>query len=199
MVRLFDTRGQAHALEAFTAALLLLAGLLFAMQATAVTPLSASTSNQHLENQQRKMASDMLGSMDESGILEDAVLNWSDGGFGEKTNSSLPQYYTNPDNISAFGEFGESLNQTFLAEGTAMNIYVNYRTDSQGSDTETMVFMGTPSDNAVVATRTVVLVDSDRLTESGDRLSNTSYFAPDGAPGDPLYNVVEVRIVLWQN
>ncbi|MFQ3285215.1 MAG: hypothetical protein ACI944_001946, partial [Natronomonas sp.] len=37
-------RGQAHTVEAFAAAVLVVSGLVFATQAAAVTPLSASTS-----------------------------------------------------------------------------------------------------------------------------------------------------------
>jgi hypothetical protein len=191
----FNERGQAHALEAFTAALLLLAGLLFALQATAVTPLSASTSNQHLENQQQKMAGDILSSLDHTGDIQNAVLNWSDGGFGNKTNGTV---YTNPENISKFGRFGEVLNETLLEEGTALNVYVQYR-ENRTEKSQTMIFMGTPSDNAVVATRKVTLIDSNTLTGTNTTLASGSHFAPDAAPGDALYNVVEVRIVLWQN
>lgn len=197
LVRSFDNRGQAHALEAFTAALLLLAGLLFALQATAVTPLSASTSNQHLENQQRLMASDALAAMDHSGALQDAVLNWSDGGFGIKSNGTA---FVNPSEISDFGEFGAVMNSTFLEEGTAMNVYILYRTLDGSEDQLRMIYMGTPSDNAVVATRKVTLMDSNELTSNGTAIGETSgFFAPDAAIDDPLYNVLEVRIVLWQN
>jgi len=59
-MRTTDDRAQAHTLEAFAAAILLVAALTFALQATAVTPLSASTSNQHIENQQRAVATDLL-------------------------------------------------------------------------------------------------------------------------------------------
>ena len=72
-----DDRGQAHTVEAFIAALLLVSGLLFAMQATAVTPLSASTSNQHIENQQRALAGDLLSTAAADGSLTEAVLYWN--------------------------------------------------------------------------------------------------------------------------
>lgn len=67
-------RGQAHTLEAFAAALLLISGLIFALQATAVTPLSASTSNQHIQNQQQLIASDILTTSAENETLQDALL-----------------------------------------------------------------------------------------------------------------------------
>ena len=66
-----DDRGQAHTLEAFAAAILIVVGLTFALQATAVTPLSASTSNQHLENQQRAVATDLLETSAANGDLRE--------------------------------------------------------------------------------------------------------------------------------
>jgi hypothetical protein len=47
------------------------------MQATAVTPLSASTSNQHIENQQRALAGDLLSTAAADGSLTEAVLYWN--------------------------------------------------------------------------------------------------------------------------
>lgn len=208
---LSDQRGQAHALEAFTAALLLLAGLLFALQATAVTPLSASTSNQHLENQQRAMAADLLAATEHTGALEEAVLNWSGGGFGENTNTTVlrgpgvlslerDSTYTNPANISRFGPFGDRLNETLLDEGSSINLYVIYENEAGVERWTPIIFMGTPSDNSVVATRTVVLTDGDRVINGTTIGSGTgTYFAPDRSKDDPLYTVLEVRIVVWQN
>lgn len=213
---MMGTRGQAHTLEAFTAALLVVTGLLFALQATAVTPLSASTSNQHIENQERAMAADVLAIADDSGALEDAVLNWSGDSFSGTDASGM---YANPTNLSAFGPFGAMVNQTFLAEGIAANVYIRYQGTGEGfpggeppADRRctqnvtgsycAMVYMGTPSDNAVVATRTVVLVDNDVLTGTNrsvaDAAAANEYMAPDAATGSPLFNVVEVRLVVWQ-
>jgi hypothetical protein len=70
-------RGQAHTLEASVAALLLLVSIGIALQMTAVTPLSASTSSQHLENQLEETATGVLASSAESGELKSAILYWN--------------------------------------------------------------------------------------------------------------------------
>lgn len=201
MVRL-DDRGQAHTLEAFTAALLILVGLLFALQATAVTPLSASTSNQHIENQERAMATDLLAAADATGELEAAVLNWSEA-EGQFSGTGSSGIYSNADQVRTFGEFGSMIDATFLEEGIAVNVYIDYQRQGGTTASKQLLYMGTPSDNAVVATRTVVLTDDDRLTGATDTrviVAGTAgnYFVPDAAPGDPLYNVLEVRLVVWQ-
>lgn len=71
-------RGQAHTLEAFAAAALLVTSLFFAMQITAVTPLSASTSSQGIENQQRTDAEDALQIADREDELGPTLLHWDD-------------------------------------------------------------------------------------------------------------------------
>lgn len=201
-------RAQAHTLEAFVAALLLVAGLIFASQATAVTPLSASTSNQHIENQHRAVANDLLAVSAEDGSLREAVVHWNgtDEGFvgsGNRTyyTGTLPQGDPNdPDH-----PLSEPLSTFFDDRHLAYNIDVSYQRSSSPTDrsTQPMVVMGSPSDNAVSATRTVVLYDSTELSggqNEGTPLSESGdeFYADDTDPDSQVYNVVEVRIVVWR-
>ncbi len=193
-------RGQAHSLEAFTAALLILAGVLFALQATAVTPLSASTSSQHIENQERALAEGLLAGAAESGDLRNAVVHWNetDNGFVGATSAG---YHANAGPPNALGA---ALNETFADDRIAFNVFVHYRQPSNESARQTMVYMGSPSDNAVTAAATVVLFDDTELvgpsagTTVAASASAGQFYAPDAAPNSTLFNVVEVRIVVWQ-
>ena len=201
-----DDRGQAHTLEAFVAAILLVAGLTFALQATAVTPLSASTSNQHIENQQRATATDLLETSAANGDLREAVLYWDpgnesrDSGFAG-TREGLP-YHTGRGPPNAFGE---ALDRAFLDSRIAFNVRVTYHVEG-GRSNQRMVFMGTPSDNAVTATRTVPVSNDTSLTapsfetRSLDEVESDpdeEFYAP-GVGDGPTYNYLEVRIVVWR-
>jgi len=191
-----DTRGQAHTLEAFAAAILLVAGLTFALQATAVTPLSASTSNQHIENQQRAVATDILETSAANGDLTEAVLYWDSD--NETFASSHPEfaYYTQSGPPNGFGEV---LDAAFLDRQVAFNVEIRYETPN-GTRGQRMVYMGSPSDNAVTATRTVPLTDGTNLTAPGstnETVSNDTFYAPDVGSGE-AYNHLEVRIVVWR-
>ncbi|MFC6889576.1 DUF7288 family protein [Halorubrum trueperi] len=205
-----DDRGQAHTLEAFAAAILLVAGLTFALQATAVTPLSASTSNQHIENQQRAVATDLLATSAENGELEAALLYWNPE--NETFESSHPEfeYYTRADGPTGFGSglggFGEALNRTFTDRRIAANVEVRHGRSNENRTR--MVYMGSPSDNAVTATRTVTLADDANLTAPDyenrtlRRLADGThpgafYVRSDTAAGG-VYDHVEVRIVVWR-
>lgn len=191
-------RGQAHTLEAFTASLLLIAGVLFALQATAVTPLSASTSNQHIQNQQGLVANDVLATTAANGTLKEAVLHWNttaasfEGASGEV-------YYTNGGPPT---QFGHLLNRTFRNDRIAFNVDIYYQKDGTFTR-QRMVFMGTPSDNAVAASRTVTVFNDTKLTGSNsitleDAAASNSFYAPDAHPNGELYNVMEVRLVVWR-
>ncbi|PSQ57477.1 hypothetical protein BRD22_01920 [Halobacteriales archaeon SW_8_68_21] len=203
-----DDRGQAHTLEAFTAALLLIAGLIFATQATAITPLSASTSNQHVENQAAIAAQDVLTATEENGNLTAALLYYEDGKFvdsGDGTGyAGVP-----PESHPLHGP----LTEAFGDRQIAFDIEVYYPEDGGNRTSDaTVVDTGSPSDNAATASARVALYGDDRLfnasvddpgdaTYSGPRLANESghdYFAPSVGGSDTLYTVVEVKITAWQ-
>jgi len=193
-----NDRGQAHTVEAFIAALLLISGLLFAMQATAVTPLSASTSNQHIENQQRAVAHDLLSTAAEDGTLHEGILYWNATG-GTFQNSSEAGYYTS---ANSENPFLESLNHTLGERRIAYNVRIRSHntTGTPSTRTTTMVQMGQPSDNAVTASQTVTVYNTDRLTGEDDcQLVDCASFYARNTDGDSqLYNRLEVRITTWR-
>ncbi|WP_394324689.1 hypothetical protein [Halorubrum sp. SD626R] len=202
MVTVFgsDDRAQAHTLEAFAAAILLVAGLVFALQATAVTPLSASTSNQHIENQQRAVATDLLATCAESGALREALLYWDPE--DERFAGSRPEFGTYTRGGPPNG-FGEALNRTFLDRSVAFNVEVRHGDRNRTA----IVDMGSPSDNAVTATRAVSLPDDANLTAPGYEETTLegltagddpgSFYAAPDADG-AVYDHVEVRITVWR-
>ena len=190
-------RGQAHTVEAFAAAVLVVGGLIFATQATAVTPLSASTSNQHIENQQQASIEGLLAASAESGTLAEAVLYWDvqEEEFEDAPESGV--YAEGPPN-----DFGDDLNELLGDRRIAFNVVVRYPEPDGGTDVESMVRMGQPSDNAVSATRTVGLYDSSRLSvEDGDELGGLDdgeFYADDIGADSQLYTVLEVEVVAWR-
>lgn len=190
-------RGQAHTVEAFAAAVLVVGGLIFATQATAVTPLSSSTSNQHIENQQQASIEGLLAASAENGELADAVLYWD---ADEEEFEGAPEsgvYAEGPPNA-----FGDGLNELLGERRIAFNAVVRYPDGDGGTDVEPMVRMGQPSNNAVSVTRTVGLYDSSRLSvEDGDeleKLNDGGFYAPALDDESELYTVIEVEVVAWR-
>lgn len=194
-------RGQAHTLEAAVAALLLLVSVGIALQMTAVTPLSASTSSQHLENQLQNTAKGVLASSAETGSLKSAVLYWNDT-EGAFHNTSGQYYYTEspPENLT----FGQTLNRTLDERNVAYNVYVVFHTDDGEQNRRRMIYRGEPSEHAVTASHSVTLVDEDRLREpdgsvGGTNLTSAStFYIPDSTQTSGVYNHVRVEVVAWR-
>ena len=204
---MMDNRGQAHTLEAIVAAMLLLTGIGFALQMTAVTPLSASTSSQHLENQLQSTGKGILASSAESGDLKEAVLYWNET-EEQFHNVDNAGYYTT--NLTETN-FTSALNGTYGPRNVAYNVNVVYHTSNDERERKRMVRQGEPSDHAIVASRTVTLVDDDTLVaENGTRLDTTvgeshangNFYIPDAGNATTgnraLYNHVRVEVVAWR-
>lgn len=215
-------RAQAHTLEAIVASLLLLGSLVFAFQVTAVTPLSASTSSQQIENEQQARAEGLLATAGEDGSLKRALLYWDDS-RGEFHCAGTGSAYRGPPDCEGAdvdtghvppNEFGAALSETFGA-GVAVNVVVNYQSRANGTangsielNRQPLLYRGEPTDNAVRAATTVVLFDDDELldefeNETGETVgSSGSYFAPDAhratASGSRTYNVFRVEVTAWR-
>jgi hypothetical protein len=191
-------RGQAHTLEAVAAGILLISGIVFALQATAVTPLTGSTSNQYIENQQRHVADGLLATQADNGTLKEAVLYYD--------NSTGTFHGATSDGYAGGGPptaFGRALNETFVDQGVAVNVDVFYvRPNGDRLPAVPMVNMGRPSPNAAIASQTLTLYDDDRLVEAngtaGDTVANGSHFTDDIAPQNDLFTVVRVEVVVWR-
>ena len=190
-------RGQAYTLEAVIASVLLVSSLVFALQVTAVTPLSASTSNQHIENQQRASASGVLTAAQEAGALKDAVLYWNTSGDGKYYEAEQLTYYTNnyPPN-----EFGNITARAFDGRGLAVNVLIYY---NESEDPNRMVYRGEPSDNAVSASRIVTIYDDDKLTAPPNNQTTVAdaefeEVVPPDSGGNSVYNVVRVEVTVWR-
>lgn len=193
-------RGQAHTLEGIAAAILVLASAIFALQVTAVTPLTASTASQHIENQQAGAARGLLAHADSKNALRSTILYWNETNstFHKSGNES---YYTSGGPPT---EFGEMLNTTFSDNGIAFNVNLRYLTKDGRQRERTLVYLGKPSDHSVVVSSSVPIYDDDELiaadhTETSTTVSeDPGFFAEDVHPESNLYNVVRVEVIIWR-
>lgn len=201
-----SARGQAHTLEAVAAALLLISAVVFALQVTAVTPLSGSTSNQHIENQQGNAASDVLESAARNGTLRPTLLHWNHsaepegrfhGASREGYRSGMPPT-----------TFGDTLEALFLERGIAVNVELYYTRSDNRRGSIPLVYLGEPSDHASTASWFVTLLEDDELRDASGTPSGTTvaeadaagsfYADPDTTRDSPVFNVVEVEVTLWR-
>lgn len=193
-----DDRGQGHTLEGIAAALLIVTSVVFALQVTAVTPLTASTASQHIETQYDRSATGLLAIATEKGLVRPTLLYWNESSAAFH-DATIDGYYVGTAPPTPFGdELGVAFNET----GVAYNVEATYVTTDGELEERRIVYFGQPSDTAVTVQRSVTLYDTDRLRDAGHErtdstLAESTYFAPDAYDGH-LYNVVVVEVTIWR-
>ncbi|MEF8789267.1 MAG: hypothetical protein V5A61_04025 [Haloarculaceae archaeon] len=202
-------RGQAFTLEGVAAALVLVAALAMSLQAVVVTPTTRGTVDEDVRTGLRQQADDALSlaASDDPADLSYLVRNWQPNGqtFVGAENPQIGYGMAGPPLL-----LGRLLNTTFTQRGYLYNVEVVYRTDDPGRTRRlTMVRQGTPDENAVVASRGVTLYDNMTLTSPGAGDAELWEYDTTLADGDggyypvpdvvdgPVYNHVEVRVVVW--
>jgi hypothetical protein len=205
-----DDRAQAFTLEGVVGAIIVLTAVLFALQSLIITPTTGGTVDPEIRDSLRQQGEDVLTLADSNDTrgLQWLVRYWDpqDRTFYNATNPAVG-YGT----VTLPGSTGTLLAETFTAKGRTFNVYLRYqgRNRSDGPGRVPVAVRGDPSDSAVVATQRVTLYDNMTLTapdsstvELWEYDTNATdgddgyYPVPDAADG-PVYNVVEVRLVVW--
>lgn len=198
-------RAQAYTLEGVIGSLLLLTALLFSMQSVALTPATDGAVDASVRAELQGQAADALATSAERGSLSRTVRYWNNS-TTERTFAGARRPSVGYGNATPPTTFGETLERTFADGGRRFNVEVRFLTgaDSSGRESVQLVYRGVPGEDAVVATRTVTLYDDDELTGPGTDGETVaaahrrgSYPVPDAAPDSPVYNLVEVRLVVW--
>ena len=196
--RLSD-RGQAFTLEAVLAALIVIAGLVFALQAVTVTPSSTGSTAAPVDNER---LNSVLAESADSGALKRAVLAWDDGFKGV---SGPEDYYVDgfPSN-----DFGNALDQA-VSPSVAVNVIVHFRTGPDTVKSQRMVYNGQPGDGTVRAESTVAVYEKDRLHDATGSPQTPETMVKDAGiyPGldashssfhpSDLYSVLKVEVTAW--
>jgi hypothetical protein len=203
-------RGQAFTLEGVLAASFLVIALLIALQTTVITPTTGGAVDDETRSQLRQKANDVLviTANDETNDLSWYVRFWNPN---TRTFYGAQRPEIGYGNLEPPPPLGEMLTRTFTQSGRRYNLILRYRGNESpdSSGIQRMVYQGPPAEHAVVATHTVTLYDSDTLsgpqatsrelqeydTNASDN-DDSFYPIPDVVEG-PVYNVVEVRLVVW--
>jgi len=203
-------RGQAFTLEGVLGATFLVIAMLVALQTTVITPTTGGAVDDDTRNELRQKANDILVV---TAFQEQEDLSW----YVRYWNPNTRTFYGADRPEVGYGtrgppgSLGAMLGDTFTDAGRHYNIILRYRGNESpdSSGVQRMVYQGPPGEHAVVASHMVTLYDSQTLagpratsrelqsydTNASD--NDDSYSpVPDVADG-PVYNVVEVRLVVW--
>jgi hypothetical protein len=209
-----DDRGQAYTLEGLVGAALILLALLYAIQSLIITPTTGGPADSDVEAALQQEAEDVLSitARNRTFGLNNLVRYWnqSDGTFTGAINPRIGY-----GNRAPPGGFGTMLEETFTQRAQSYNVFVRYRgrNISDGTKQLTLVDRGRPTGSSVVASQTVVLYDNMTLTSpsaSNAELwqydtnatanpvdGKSGYYPIPNAVEGPVYNIVEVRLVVW--
>jgi hypothetical protein len=190
---MFDDKAQLHTLEGVAAATLLLLVIIYAIDATSMTPLTVSTSSVHSENELSALGQDILNTLDYaepgySSNLKNDILAWD----GRTYFWSGSEYVAKGDNPPPLdNNLTEILNATLVKQGIAHNVVLTFLDNSTLQPiTNNMIYNGDPSNNAVIVSRKIVLQDTG--------YNNQNNPIQDMDPSTNLYNIVDVKLVLWR-
>jgi len=195
---MFDERAQLHTLEGVAASVILLIVIIYAIDATSMTPLTASTSSVHVESELQTLGQDILNTLDyaEPGYrskLKYDIMNW-DGQeyiwngtlYIEKGNFSSSHNLTN--NLTRL------LKDILVNQGIAHKVEVVYLINSNNitvpSSSTDIIYAGSPSNNAVIVSRKIVLQDTD-IVSTGNPIEDIDH-------SSNLRNIVEIKLVMWR-
>ena len=203
-------RGQAFTLEGVVSALVIMLGLMFALQSTVITPTTGGEIDEDTRNQLQQKANDILVIAANNGTRD---LVWYVRYWNPDTRTfygaSRPSIGYGIDGPP--GDFGEMLDQAFIDRGKRYNLVLRYRGNESpdSSGIQRMVYQGAPAEHAVTATYTITLYDDQTLTgpkattrelaaydTNASDTDDSFYPIPDVVNG-PVYNIVEVRLVVW--
>ncbi|MCX9081318.1 MAG: hypothetical protein OIN83_03905 [Candidatus Methanoperedens sp.] len=182
-----DSNAQIYTLEGIATAILMIGVVIFIVKAAPLTPLTASYLHQSVEEQIETWGNDLLTVMDYvpevslNSQLKQSIIDWKGQEFDGQAQV-IPQTV----NLTA-----SSLKEVFGNSGIAYNLELSFSTPS-GISTRAMLWNGRPSDNAVIASRKIILHDEDMSTNP-----TLSAIIPDMDTFTKFYNMVDVRLTLW--
>ena len=190
-------RAQAYTLEGTIAAIVVVLAVFYGLQAVDTGPWAGGADRQ--PERLGTQAEDFLSVTAANGTLQQAVTCYG---------SSKP-VIDGSAGTGAPSPFERQLNHTFDRQGIEYNLYVSYWNGSNGR--ERVVFTSTdddalavPQQNAGSATYRLALYDDDRArfnddcSGEGPKLQDLGdFYVPDVNEDSQLYNVVEVRLLVW--
>jgi hypothetical protein len=207
-------RAQAYTLEGLVSAIILVSAVLYGMQAVDAAAWTGGTADTEVENL-RTQAKDTLAVADQNGTLHASVtcLNGSSNGSPHHGLAHKPTRFDESDEYNVTN-LGRVLNRTFPTDEFDYNLYFEYWDPDDDQREQVLVYPNVrqaPDENSVSVTHRVTLYDSTHVSwnsvdedhgcrnhdaEIGDV---SGLYVEDVAtgPNENLYNIVEVRLVVW--
>ncbi len=197
---MFDEKAQLHTLEGVAASVILLVVIIYAIDATSLTPLTSSTSSVQVESELKSLGQDILNTQDyaETGYnskLKNDIARWN--GIVYIWNGSM--YLEKGGTETLNNNLTEILRRTFVNRSIAYNVELTFIHNSTFNiDNINMIYNGDPSNNAIKVSRKIVFQNIGMNNESEGDGFNPDSPIKDIDPLTNFYNIVDIKLVLWR-
>ncbi|GAB3668766.1 DUF7288 family protein [Halopiger thermotolerans] len=207
-------RAQAYTLEGFIGAMVVLMAVLFALQSAVISPTTGGLADRTVQAQLQQETQDALtvAAANENGNLSTMLRYWEEDD-GDIVFKGTDQPGPNGEQVYSADTFGgnftlgQIFDQRLTETGRNYNVELRYANGSSGEfETTHLVYQGSPASSAQTASYIVTLYDNQSVTGT-DEYANLSDAESSGTPpipehpdtgsGSPIYNVVEVRVIVW--
>ena len=205
-------RGQAYTLEGFIGAMVVLMAVLFALQSVVIMPTTGGLADRTVQAQIQQEVQDALIVSNQGGNLSETIRRWneSDGGFEGANQPPAPDQEDTVENrtysVDRFAnesDLGHILKERFAEKGWSYNVELH----PESGDERTLVYQGSPPASAQTASYTVTLYDNKSVVDGSLKLEeyeedasyggNAPISERESSDETIVYNVVEVRVILW--
>lgn len=195
----YDESGQMHTLEGIMSAGIMIMVMVFVVQGTSLTPLSSSSTNQHVQLELMNLGQDLLTTLDYNAgtnsisPLKKSILSWN--GMEYVWDGSR---YVDVASKSVImnNDLTQTLNFALNGWGIAYDVEVIY-IDFRGNVTsKKMIWNGNPSENSISVSKVVAIHNSDISrynTKFGEQTG-----IPDLDTTTDFYNLLDVKLTLWR-
>ncbi|WP_018259305.1 DUF7288 family protein [Halomicrobium katesii] len=190
-------RGQAYTLEGTIGAIIVVIAVLIGLQAVDTGQLNSQ--QDQVSEQLSTQSEDVLTVGAETGALSEVVRCWG-------ADKSVVDGTVESDRNARFEKM---LNHTFDRQNRNYNLYLSYWNDSVDDRTEQVIStsenqaLASPGRTTAVGTQRITLYDDQTIQfgngcgTAGYEISEGAFKIPDVDEDSPLYNIVEVRLVVW--
>jgi hypothetical protein len=205
-------KGQMHTVEGLIAAVIMILVLVLVVKSTAITPLSSSSTNKHVQLELMNMGNDVLTSLDYdvgatgTSPLKYSILDWDGSQFVLSDGKKYIGTYDISDHSLDNNQLAQALYFAFNKYGVAYNVEIFYL-DSDGkvvpasnnnyvSDHPSMIWNGDPSDNSVTVSKVIAIHNGDIGSIQFYDHTHIPPIAP--TTTTDLYNLIIVKLTLWR-
>ena len=193
---MLDEKAQMHTLEGVAAATIMLLVIVYALDATTLTPVSSSTASVHMVTELQTLGQDILSALDyaEPGYnskLKNDIMTWNGT---EYTWNGIKYIETGSPQNNLTNNLTAILNASLVSQGIAHNVEINFLRDNGTSldhDNWKIIYNGDPSNNAVIISRKIVLQNSDFNPDANYQVEDIDF-------STNLFNIVDVKLILWR-